>query len=298
MHSLMKAPIRAGNNRWLRHSALDDVQFEPWRKLLEERTGIQITASLRGLMDQRLRQRMAESGYTDLARYYAQVTAKGITGESEWQALVNALTVQETRFFRDPYALDLVADHMKAQWSRATQPLNLWSVGCSTGEEAYSLAMIMAELARHQAEPRHFAVTGSDISAPAIQRARLGRFSARALAQLPAPLKERYFAADRADYLVREPLARTLCFTRLNILSVSDAPLAPMDLVYCQNVLIYFRRWRRREIALQLVEKLSPGGMLVFGPGELPGFNHPDLVNIPSRHCLAFLRKHGTERVQ
>lgn len=276
----------------------DDDQFDQWRDLLETRTGMRYTRDRRSLLSTQIKQRMLEVGFGDLQAYYHAVTAGGAAAESEWQTLLDYLTVQETRFFRDPQSMELVTDHVRTQWARDDHPFQAWSVGCATGEEAYSLAMILAEQARGNDHARHFSVTGSDISAPAIHKARLGRYRTRLLTPIPRHLRARYFSVDeqtdQAD--ICPQLANSLCFTRMNVLDLDEAPLSNMDLVYCQNLLIYFPRWRRRELVSQLVTKLRPGGLLVLGPGELTGYTHPDLISIPNRQCLAFLRKHRTER--
>jgi len=284
--------------RWSMTQGFDDDQFDQWRDLLETRTGMRYTRDRRSLFSTQIKQRMLEVGFGDLQAYYHAVTAGGAAAESEWQTLLDYLTVQETRFFRDPQALELVTKHVRTQWARDDHPFQAWSVGCATGEEAYSLAMILAEQARNSDHTRHYSVTGSDISAPAIHKARLGRYRARLLTPVPRHLRARYFSvdenSDQAD--ICPQLANSLCFTRMNVLDLNEAPLSNMDLVYCQNLLIYFPRWRRRELVSQLVTKLRPGGLLVLGPGELTGYTHPDLISIPNRQCLAFLRKHRTER--
>lgn len=283
---------------WCMPHGFDDDQFEQWRQLLEARTGMRFSEARRSLLLTQLGRRMNDAGYDDFDAYFHAVTAGGLAAESEWQELLDYLTVQETRFFRDPQAMELVADHLRAQWSRSDHALNLWSVGCATGEEVYSLAIMMAELQRKLDHTRRYTITGSDISAPAIHKAREGRFSLRKLDGIPEPLRQRYFDLSEKSARVSPALGQALCFTRLNVLDVPSAPLPAMDLIYCQNLLIYFRRWRRRDILLSLVDRLRPGGLLVLGPGELTGFQHPDLVHIPNRHCLAFLRKHETGQRQ
>lgn len=276
----------------------DDDQFEQWRQLLETRTGMRFTEARRSLLLTQLGLRMNDAGYDDFDAYFHAVTAGGLAAESEWQELLDYLTVQETRFFRDPHAMTLAEEHLNAQWLRGDHALNLWSVGCATGEEVYSLAILMAELQRQQEQTRRYTITGSDISAPAIHKARQGQFSKRKLDSIPERLQHRYFAVSDKGAQFRPELSDQLCFTRLNVLDVASAPLPAMDLIFCQNLLIYFRRWRRRDIVLSLVDRLRPGGLLILGPGDLTGFHHPDLVPVPNRHCLAFLRRQDTGRSQ
>ncbi|MFC3851452.1 CheR family methyltransferase [Salinispirillum marinum] len=268
----------------------DDQQFAQWRALLEERTGMEITPQRRSFLETSLRMRMREAGFAHFQRYYEHVAADTVLS-SEWYELVDRLTVQETRFFRDVQAMELVADHLKAQWRRSSHPLQAWSVGCATGEEAYSLAILLAELARRYPQSRYFSVTGSDISAPAVLKARAGVYSARKLEPVKPAWRARYFEPLADRFQITPTLSSRVCFTRLNVTESAAAPVQNQDVIYCQNLLIYFRRWRRREIVQQLVEKLRPGGLLVLGPGELTGFSHEDLIAIPNKHCLAFLKK-------
>ncbi|WLD58244.1 protein-glutamate O-methyltransferase CheR [Salinispirillum sp. LH 10-3-1] len=271
-------------------TTFDDQQFAQWRALLEERTGMEVTAARRSFLETSIRQRMKEAGFTGFQRYFEHVSNDSIIS-SEWYLLVDRLTVQETRFFRDAHAMELVAEHLRAIWQRSNDPVQVWSAGCATGEEAYSLAMIMAELARRYPDQRHFSVTGSDISAPAVLKARLGTYTARKLEPVRAAWQQRYFTAEGNSMVVKPELSQRVCFTRLNVTETEQAPLQNMDVIYCQNLLIYFRRWRRRDIVTQFVDKLRPGGLLVLGPGELIDFKHDQLVAIPNKHCLAFLKK-------
>ncbi|MFY0663645.1 MAG: protein-glutamate O-methyltransferase CheR [Natronospirillum sp.] len=268
----------------------DDQQFAQWRALLEERTGMEVTPARRSFLETSIRQRMREAGFTGFQRYFEHVSNDSVIS-SEWYLLVDRLMVQETRFFRDTHAMELVAEHLRAIWQRSNEPLQVWSAGCATGEEAYSLAMIMSELARRYPDQRHFSVTGSDISAPAIVKARQGCYTTRKLEPVRAAWQQRYFATEQDSMVVKPELASRVCFTRLNVTETEQAPLQNMDVIYCQNLLIYFRRWRRRDIVTQFVDKLRPGGLLVLGPGELTDFKHDHLVAIPNKHCLAFLKK-------
>src|SRR5690606_32571103 len=137
-----------------------------------------------------------------------------------------------------------------------------------------------------------FGVTATDISLSALAKARAGIYGARRLEQLDAQLAERYFERQ-ADgrYKVVSSLAARVCCARLNVLELAKAPLSGMDVIFCQNLLIYFRRWRRREILNRLAERLAPGGLLVVGVAEVTGWQHPDLDPVADERVLAFTRK-------
>ncbi|MFG3452473.1 CheR family methyltransferase [Stutzerimonas stutzeri] len=267
-------------------------EFNAWRALLEERSGMVVTEQRRTFLQTNLTSRMREVGVSDYATYYRQVT-NGPKGAVEWSTLMDRLTVQETRFFRHLPSFTLLTDYMQQRGSRsAAQPWSLWSVGCASGEETYSLAICASEALKHDGEGAQFGVIGTDISLSALSRSRDGLYSSRRLDQLDPGLRERYFQAVPDDrFQVIPSLAARVCFARLNVLELAGAPMSDMDVIFCQNLLIYFRRWRRREILNRLAERLAPGGLLVIGVGEVVGWQHPELVPVADSQVLAFTRK-------
>ncbi|UVE18129.1 protein-glutamate O-methyltransferase [Pseudomonas sp. LS44] len=268
------------------------ADFHDWRTLLEERTGVVISEQRRAFLQTNLSARMRELGVDDYASYYRQVT-DGPRGAVEWSTLLDRLTVQETRFFRHPPSFALLEQHLLQRLERsADQPLALWSVGCSSGEEAYSLAISVAEALRGAESLAQYGVTATDISLSALSKAREGIYGARRLESLDSDLSARYFQTQNdGRSKVIPSLAARVCCARLNVLELAKAPLSGMDVIFCQNLLIYFRRWRRREILNRLAERLAPGGLLVIGVGEVVGWQHPDLVPVADERVLAFTRK-------
>lgn len=268
------------------------TEFRDWQVLLEERTGVVLNEQRRAFLQTNLSARMRELGVLDYATYYRQVT-DGPRGAVEWSTLLDRLTVQETRFFRHRPSFDLLESYLSERLQQGmTKPWELWSVGCASGEEPYSLAISAAEVLRDSEFPEHFGVTGTDISLNALSKARDGQYGARRLEQLDADLCQRYFLAQ-ADgrFKVVSDLAARVCCARLNVLELAKAPMSGMDVIFCQNLLIYFRRWRRREILNRLAERLVPGGLLVVGVGEVAGWQHPDLIPVADERVLAFTRK-------
>jgi len=268
------------------------TEFRDWQVLLEERTGVVLNEQRRAFLQTNLSARMRELGVLDYATYYRQVT-DGPRGAVEWSTLLDRLTVQETRFFRHRPSFDVLESYLSERLRQGmTKPWELWSVGCASGEEPYSLAISAAEVLRDSEFPDHFEVTGTDISLNALSKARDGQYGARRLEQLDADLCQRYFLAQ-ADgrFKVVSDLAARVCCARLNVLELAKAPMSGMDVIFCQNLLIYFRRWRRREILNRLAERLVPGGLLVVGVGEVAGWQHPDLIPVADERVLAFTRK-------
>lgn len=235
--------------------------------------------------------RMREVGCSSYQQYYERVL-DGSAGAIEWSTLVDRLTVQETRFFRDSDAYAFVAVYIKRMTGviPVHETLEIWSVGCSSGEESYSLAM-MADcyLTPHG---RNYAVTGTDISTIVLRKARQGIYSPRARESIPDKYLANAFSVQNVNQIkISEHLQKRCCFSQVNILNLSDCPLDSQHVIYCQNVLIYFRRWRRREILNELAERLAPGGVLVIGLGEMVDYQHPLLEPVQSSKVSAFVRK-------
>ena len=154
------------------------------------------------------------------------------------------------------------------------------------------MAICAAEVLKDSEWAGQFGVTGTDISLNALNKAREASYAARRLEQLDGELCERYFAVrEDGRFQVVPALTERVCCARLNVLDVAKAPMSDMDVIFCQNLLIYFRRWRRRELLNRLVERLVPGGLLVIGVGEVAEWQHPELEAVADERVLAFTRK-------
>ncbi|NLJ11707.1 CheR family methyltransferase [Denitrificimonas caeni] len=268
-------------------------EFNDWRKLLEARSGMVVSEQRRSFLQVNLTARMRELGITDYGSYYQQVIA-GPSGAVEWVVLLDRLTVQETQFFRHAPSFAVVTEFLteKIHTQPAPASIALWSVGCASGEEAWSLAISTSEALRTTSQKIEFGVTATDISHNALRQARQAKYDLRRMDNVPTEWVQHYFT-QQADgkYQVVNSLAKHLCFARLNMLDLAQAPISGMDIIFCQNVLIYFRRWQRREILNRLVARLAPGGLLVIGVGEVAGWQHPDLEPVADERVLAFTRK-------
>ena len=289
---------RAVSNQWSMQAVptMDAEQFALWQNLLETRTGIVMVESRRPFLENSLFSRMRQLGLTDYADYLQLL----ISGDSrtrlmEWSAVVDLLTVQETRFFRHASSFELVKTFVQqyAFNAPAGRQLNAWSVGCSTGEEPYSLAMILDQQLHAGPKGHQFNVTATDISLPALYTARQGDYSAARLADVDSAFRARYFKPSEAPgmFRVAPALRDRVAFARINVLELGDAPMADMDVIFCQNMLIYFRRWRKRDIVGHLVDRLAPGGLLVLGLGEITDWQESRVSRVTVPDTLAFRRK-------
>ncbi|MFB1011013.1 MAG: CheR family methyltransferase [Thiopseudomonas sp.] len=270
---------------------LSTAEFDNWCQLLEERSGIVWREDRKTYLEVRLTSRMRELGIADYDSYYHQVL-QGTRGTLEWSHLLDGLTVQETRFFRHQPSFDFALEYLQKRLAQGRDSLGLWSVGCSTGEEAWSLAMTAADAVRLAGSETGFSVMATDISRSALTKARQARYGVQRIEPVSPAMRKRYLQAQEdGSYQVSKELARRMCFSRVNVLELANVPFSGMDLVFCQNVLIYFRRWQRRSILNQLAERLLPGGVLVLGVGEITGWEHPDMLPVNNDKILAFVRK-------
>lgn len=272
---------------------MDERQFQQWQQLLETRTGMTLSLERRTFLQANLGIRMREVGCTTYQEYFDKV-ASGPAAVMEWATLVDRLTVQETRFFRDQDACRLVAAHiMNRPADRPkVEPLSIWSVGCATGEEAYTLAMVIQDSIEQMGQKAYYGITGTDISQPALEKAKRGLYPARKMVTTDERYREKFFLPTADNQFEVIPAIRDrVCFSRLNVLEIGKAPMHGMNIIFCQNLLIYFRRWRRKEIVNRLAERLAPGGLLVLGQGELTDWQHPFLQRVPSDNVLAWTRR-------
>lgn len=270
---------------------VDKNQFVRWQAVLEARTGINLNQHehiLRKGLGPWLQGMSADEVELALMRSESQ----------PWQrlgGLVDHLAVKETRFYRNPASYRRLAQYLQRRLQQNQQSrlvLDMWSAGCSTGEEAYTMAMIASELI-HSAEQRaYFGVIGSDISSAAVKSARQGSYHVRRLQSLPDTLRQRYLVSDdNLNYRVESQLASRVCFVQSNLLDAGATPKSAMDVIFCQNVLVYFRGWRQKQVLNNLVQRLKPGGILLIGASEGRGWRHPELIKTLGDEVHVFERR-------
>jgi chemotaxis methyl-accepting protein methylase len=272
--------------------SMDDTEFLRWADMLEKRTGVVVPLTRKAFLVTSVRARMRETNRDSFADYFNDLQ-KVPEGAIEWTTLVDRLTVHETHFFRHMPSMQYIAE----QWlpkvaARAVTGLHAWSVGCSSGEEAYTLAMVLhRHLPERKGSKSYFGVTATDVSLPALAVGRTGLYPANKLEEIPQEYRQTYCEEmDSDSFRIVEPLRKRVGFASFNLLDAATAPMKRLDLIFCQNVLIYFARERRRELLAALANLLKPGGLLVLGPGEVTNFAHARLRRAEHRHVLAYLR--------
>jgi len=296
-------------------SQMSEAEFLLWQKLIEAKTGLWLTLTRKTFLLTQLSTRLRAKGFSDYSEYYQWLTSNAMERE-EWANLVDLLTVHETRFFRDTKALELVEDFSLQMLSRQdnqraqlrsetvkkilekSRPriasiMQIWSVGCSTGEEVYSLAMVLENLAQQQSKstPLYFGVTGTDISFPSLATARDASYLPARFKNIPEKFQQMFTQETNTGFEISDSLKEKVCFMQGNLGELNETPVQFFDIIYCQNVLIYFKSNRKEMILNQLVERLTEGGILILAPGEATNWKHDDMERRAHSGCLAFTKK-------
>jgi chemotaxis protein methyltransferase CheR len=252
--------------------ALSEQDFERVRALLADTAGLVFDECRRDSLAYSLGERLTACGVATVDDYLGLLG--GSAAGEELQALLNEVTIQETHFFRNPPQFRALRQHVLPQLIRraaasGSRRLRIWSAGCSTGEEPYSVAMLLRELLP-LGDGWDVKVVATDVSTRALAAARTGRYTSRALLAADPDDVARWFVREGDDYVVR-PEVRELVEFRHHNLVTEAVPFPkdePIDLLLCRNVTIYFSRDTTRRLMTQFHEALSDGGYLFLGHSE------------------------------
>jgi len=250
----------------------EPVTKEEFGRLCEfvyRRTGMVFTEAKRYYVQRRVNDRMAATGATSFASYFARLRSD-VKGEVE--QFINAFTVNETYFYREDHQLQCLTNDIlpaRIRDKRKGDPLRIWSIPCSTGEEPYSIAMWLLDN-WPQVDAFDIEIIGSDIDTKVLRAAEAGVFGRRALMRLTPDTIGRYFhQLDDERWVILDDLRQSVRFTPVNLVEPGDTrPHGQFDVIFCRNVLIYFDDASRRIAAENLFENLAPGGFICLGHTE------------------------------
>ncbi len=205
------------------------------------------------------------------ATSYAQYAGILDTDEKEYDRLVDALTINVSKFFRNPETFACIAAKVVPDlWAVASPLIRIWSAGCATGEEAYSLAVLCREYASangDQATLDRLRIIGSDIDRESVAVASRGRYAAAAFSDTSPAVREKYFPLENGLYSVSPEIRNLVTFERRDLLD-GDEPSGRLQMIVCRNVIIYFTRETQERLFDRFHDLLLPGGFLVLGKVE------------------------------
>ncbi|GDY13251.1 chemotaxis protein methyltransferase [Planctomycetota bacterium] len=249
--------------------AVDAAGYQALRTLVRHRLGIELGDGKQALVAARVTRRLRATGTTVLADYLRLLDQDG----DELVQLLDAISTNTTSFWREPRAFQLCDQAVRAWLGAGQRRFRLWSAAASTGMEAYTLAILMAE---NGAAAHDCAILCTDISTRVLEACRAGIYDLRAVEPVAADLRRKYFAALGGQVQASPDLRRMLTVNRLNLNRPPFPMRGPLDVIFCRNVMIYFPIEVRQALLDECVRLLRPGGLLLIGAAEsLSGLRHP-----------------------
>ena len=276
--------------------ALSADDYDRIRRLLRETAGIALGENQRALVLARLGRRVRALGYRSFAEYCAHLT-HGDPDGTERQRLLNSLTTHPTHFWREPQHFDFLRHSLVPAWqARAAQGnarrIRIWSAGCSTGEEPYSIATTLLDALGPPAS-WDIRILATDIDTNVLATAERGVYAMDQIGTPPIarldPFVRRGQGAPRDRLQIRPEVRRLIAFRALNLTAQAWPLRQPFDAIFCRNVIIYFDRPTQEQVCGRLLRQLAPGGHLLLGHSEsLGSFPHdatpiaPTIYRIPT----------------
>jgi len=250
-----------------------DADFEFIREIVYKLSRISLGPQKKTMVLSRIAKRMRALGHQSV-KEYCDLLRKP-SGRSELSSLIDVISTNHTYFFREAAHFDYLTKEILRK-RKPNQRLRVWSAACSSGEEPYSLAMVLAEQRRLD-NGFDWRMEATDISSIVLAKAEAGNYAEAALTRVPASLKSRYFSKseDGPGWAVDKDLKRNIKFRRLNLFDIPSGFPDAFELIVCRNVMIYFDRPTREQLVNMMTDRLVPGGTLFVGHSEsLGGLSH------------------------
>jgi chemotaxis protein methyltransferase CheR len=242
--------------------------FNSLRDLVKGMTGITLASSKSEMVYGRLSRRLRALNLKSFREYRALLTRPD--GEQELAEFVNALTTNLTAFFRESHHFDYLREHLLQPIAARPKRLRIWSAGCSTGEEPYSIAMTVMETLSASGIG-DLRILATDLDSDVLQRGKSGVYREDRLAGMPARRRDGFFAklagAEGVQYRVNPALSAMITFKQLNLMH--ELPMkGPLDAIFCRNVVIYFDKDTQRQLFARFAKLQRPGDLLFLGHSE------------------------------
>ena len=253
---------------------LTESELDQIRTLIENRSAILFDSSRERFFSTRVREHLEEKGLGSGSELLARVRGSSI----EYEALLERLLTQETSFFRYPAVFEalekkILPEVQERKFWENPRTLRVWSAGCSTGEEPYSIAITVLDALKF-AEAWEIEILATDVSRRALRHAERGIYSKRSLQEVSLRQVETYFTSTKHGFQVTPRVRRMISFAQMNL--VEPVYVGKIDCIFCMNVLMYFSEERRLAILRRFFDALEPGGYFLLGHAET-------LSNVPMK---------------
>jgi chemotaxis protein methyltransferase CheR len=261
---------------------MSEKDFRRFRDFIYDQCGINLMPKKKTMLTSRLSKRLRDLGMSSFAEYFDYVTSSS-GGAEELIRMINAVSTNKTDFFREPKHFDFLITQalphlVRSRRATSNRRFNVWSAGCSSGEEPYTLAMVLSEFFRTTGTGE-FSIYATDISTKVLAIAQKGIYPEGAVGPVPGQLKQKYLmrGKDSQEGFCRivPELRKYVRFQRLNLIEGRHFGLRiEMDIIFCRNVIIYFDRKTQIQLFEKFYNQLKPGGYLFIGHSEtLHGIN-------------------------
>ncbi len=254
--------------------SLTPDQFAAFRQYIYSKCGIYFQADKKYLLEGRLQQRIVALKLPDAAAYLKFLQTSAMA-KAEMDGLFDAITINETYFYRHPAQIDtfrdkLVPEILETRKKAGRNEIRLWSAACSTGDEPYTLALALREKLGSSLPQWKTYIYACDLSPKVLIPAKAGLYNDYSVRHIPQPLKDRYLRADGPGKWVLDPTIRSMVtFDQANLSATEHLPRTrDMDVIFCRNVLIYFDAPAKTKVIESFYQSLRPGGSLIIGPAE------------------------------
>ncbi|WP_191014627.1 CheR family methyltransferase [Treponema zioleckii] len=243
---------------------LTDAEFDMFRKVIYDKSGITFSATNRSILDSRLKEKLREKQLGSLEEYYRLI----MSNEEEMKTMLDSVTTNLTRFFRNQPHFDALINYviphvLENKKKTGETTVRIWSAGCSTGEEPYTIAMILQDILP---PPFKFQITASDISLKSLMVGQQGFYPESRISGIPQKYLDRYFTKTDKGYQVTSQLMSTIKFDYHNLRNDSGA--RNLDVVFCRNVLIYFDEAAQKATIDRFWNSMAPHSYLFIGHSE------------------------------
>jgi chemotaxis protein methyltransferase CheR len=259
---------------------LGDREFERLGSFIMSQYGIKMPPFKKTFLQSRLQKRLRALSIKDF-KVYTDFVLSSRGQQEELPSMIDAVSTNKTDFFREPFHFDYLLSQGLADYNARTgkKSLSVWSAGCSSGEEPYTIAMLLKEYG-HINHYNDFNILATDISNSVLQHASVGIYGNEIITPIPADFRKKYLQKGKDTYqhkfrIVSE-IRNKVIFQQFNLLGKEYSRIGKFDIIFCRNVLIYFEREVQYRILMQLCHHLSVGGFLFLGHSEsITGLNLP-----------------------
>ncbi|MGV6814759.1 MAG: CheR family methyltransferase [Phycisphaerales bacterium] len=250
---------------------MSDDQFKRMAKIIYDRSGIHFPDSKKYIIESRLSLRVADLDMEDFDQYIGYLTM-GPYQTEEFQEMFNRITINETSFFRNDAQLKVfetqILPHL-LEVRASTKKLRIWSAACSTGEEPFTIAMLLHRTLGVRLSDWRIEILGTDISEKALKVAQSGKYNSYAVRTTPSLMKDRYFKEDGRDFILDDTIRSMVNFEKHNLKDTMAARRhGKWDVIFCRNVLIYFDDEMKAGVLNMFNNQLAPDGTLFIGHSE------------------------------